>query len=833
MASISCSVKGLKYWHGGWLPSDSGWFTPDNTSFAYGGEEYTAVYQFSIPELSSGTIQSATITFKLPWVDGGFWSYFNVKYYVTNTAPKSDSSSVQGSVLASGTVSDTGTDSGQWRTKTFTTSSFNATSGTYYLYLVDGSMAGEFGGQMTASCSYSLRTYTVAYNANGGSGTMANTTITYGVNTALRLNTFTRTGYKFKGWNGYRHSDGLWYYQDSNGNRNWYAKGSQPSGYTLYLYNDGGSIAKTTSVHNDTITMYAQWEAATYTVTYNANGGSGTMSSSTATYNSDFITRQNKFTRSGYTFIGWNEKADGSGISWTLSSDGVYESGNPWKWTYTKNITLYAQWEINTFIVSYDANGGSGAPESQTKTYNVDLVLSIVMPVKSGYNFRGWSTTQDGQLEYISGDIFSINANTTLYAVWDVAYLKPRISDYTVRRCTITGTLDVDGSCALVSFEWATDYPIKDITIEWTSSLDGGSQSISASGTSGSVREVIGNNTISIEVEYNFRIYISDNIDTTTTSTYVEGKKYIMDFLRGGTGIALFKPAEHEGFEVGSNMSVDGISQFKGYQYVHYVEHGQGAMIYAHLATFNLRSNQSDSAIKLCLIRRAENKPSTIYIRWAGQEGTDPELVIFGCENHSDYGAYLVHTGANTWDIYVKLNALDTLTVTDYRTSLWHKVDVTWQQHYLSTLPTGYYTCDLCSFGDLYADNLYSTNGTVQTSDRNKKENISELNKKYIALFNKLVPVSYELIGDNHDRTHIGFISQDVKQAMDEVGLSDSDFGGYCCDETKDVDGNPIYSYALRYTEFIGLNTRMIKENQKDISNLYAEIDKLKNMLVQ
>lgn len=511
----------------------------------------------------------------------------------------------------------------------------------------------------------------------------------------------------------------------------------------------------------------------------------------------------------------------------------MYESGNPWKWTYTKDITLYAQWKINTYIVSYNANGGSGAPESQVKTYNVTLTISTVTPTKDGYNFRGWSESVDGEILYESGDQYTSNASITLYAVWDVAYLKPRISDFRVRRCTITGTLDPDGTYILATFDWETDHLVQEILIEWTSTLNNGSQQISASGTSGSVSQVISNGDISIEYEYNFRIYVSDTVDETTTSTYVEGKKYIMDFLRGGNGISLFKPAEHEGFEVGSNMSVDGASQLKGYQYVHYINHGQTTTIYAHLATFNLRSNYSDSAIKFCLIRRAENKPSTIYIRWIGQEASDPALEIFGCENHSSYGAYLVHTGVNTWDIYVKLDPNDTLTVTDYRTSLWNKVDVTWQQHYIDSLPTSNYPCQLSSFGDLYANNLYSVNGTVQTSDRNKKENISKLDSKYISLFNKLEPVSYELIGDSHDRTHIGFISQDVKRAMDEVGLSDLDFAGYCCDKTIDQDGEISYSYALRYTEFIGLNTWMIKENQREITNLYEEIDKLKSLVYE
>ena len=87
-----------------------------------------------------------------------------------------------------------------------------------------------------------------------------------------------------------------------------------------------------------------------YTVQYNCNGGSGTMANSSATYDENFVTRQNTCTRSGYTFKGWNEAADGSGVNWNLNSNGVYENGNganPWKWTYDKNITLYAKWTAN------------------------------------------------------------------------------------------------------------------------------------------------------------------------------------------------------------------------------------------------------------------------------------------------------------------------------------------------------------------------------------------------------------------------------------------------------------------------------------------------------
>lgn len=86
------------------------------------------------------------------------------------------------------------------------------------------------------------------------------------------------------------------------------------------------------------------------------------------------------FNRDGYTFNGWNEKADGSGTVWGLNSDGVYENGNgtrPWKWTYAGNITLYAQWTANTYTVTIPTaitytNMPTGSVD-MTNTYNISV----------------------------------------------------------------------------------------------------------------------------------------------------------------------------------------------------------------------------------------------------------------------------------------------------------------------------------------------------------------------------------------------------------------------------------------------------------------------------
>lgn len=139
---------------------------------------------------------------------------------------------------------------------------------------------------------------------------------------------------------------------------------------------------------------------------------------------------------------------------------------------------------------------------------------------------------------------------------------------------------------------------------------------------------------------------------------------------------------------------------------------------------------------------------------------------------------------------------------------------------------------------------VYAGTGTINTSDRNEKENIRDIDEKYIRLFEKLRPVTYEFVGGNHDRIHIGYISQEVKEAMDEVGLTDLEFAGYCRDKKtedmldengvlvgqKDVldeNGEPTYRYALRYAEFIALNTKMIQLQQKKIEDLEKKLQKL------
>lgn len=146
-----------------------------------------------------------------------------------------------------------------------------------------------------------------------------------------------------------------------------------------------------------------------YTVSYNANGGSGAPSSQTKKYTSNLTLSSIKPTRAGYNFQGWGTYASDTAVK--------YSPGD----TFTTNAdtTLYAIWTATNYTISYNANGGFGAPASQTKTHGTPLTLSSIKPTRSGYEFMGWGLTSSStSASYQPGESYTSNASRTLYAVW-------------------------------------------------------------------------------------------------------------------------------------------------------------------------------------------------------------------------------------------------------------------------------------------------------------------------------------------------------------------------------------------------------------------------------
>lgn len=125
---------------------------------------------------------------------------------------------------------------------------------------------------------------------------------------------------------------------------------------------------------------------------------------------------------------------------------------------------------------------------------------------------------------------------------------------------------------------------------------------------------------------------------------------------------------------------------------------------------------------------------------------------------------------------------------------------------------------------------LYANIGEINTSDREKKKYIKAVGGKYLDLYWRLQPVTYKLRSagaDQHDRTHVGFIAQDVEKALEETGLTAMDFAAFCKDAKLDKTEQPIegqYDYALRYAEFIALNTAAIHDLRRTVEELQARI---------
>lgn len=131
-------------------------------------------------------------------------------------------------------------------------------------------------------------------------------------------------------------------------------------------------------------------------------------------------------------------------------------------------------------------------------------------------------------------------------------------------------------------------------------------------------------------------------------------------------------------------------------------------------------------------------------------------------------------------------------------------------------------SCDLGTSGWLWGD-IYATNGTINTSDRNRKTDISYDMSRYEAMFDALKPANFKMIDGTSGRTHTGFISQDIEDALAPCGLTSIDFATFIKSPKVDEDGKVIegeYVYGLRYDELIALMVAQIQSLKKRVADL-------------
>lgn len=197
--------------------------------------------------------------------------------------------------------------------------------------------------------------------------------------------------------------------------------------------------------------------------------------------------------------------------------------------------------------VSYNANGGTGAPGSQKKIYGSNLTLSSARPTRDGYVFMGWATSSAGEVSYMPGSTYGTDVDITLYAVWKIAYIQPTITNLKALRCDSKGNAMGDGTYIKVSGTWKVDRTLNSsniatsIKIEYKKTSTGSLVKVSETkpnAASGEISSVIGNGQISASYVYFVIVTITDLNGNKQEEVIVPAQFRALDVANKGRSIA-------------------------------------------------------------------------------------------------------------------------------------------------------------------------------------------------------------------------------------------------------------------------------------------------------
>lgn len=243
-----------------------------------------------------------------------------------------------------------------------------------------------------------------------------------------------------------------------------------------------------------------------------------------------------------------------SGQSKKIGFSATVNTGvNPATISASGEYTLSAiTWE---HTVSYNANGGTGAPDTQKKIYGSVLTLSSVRPTRDGYVFMGWATSSAGEVSYMPGSTYGTDVDITLYAVWQIAYIKPTITGLTALRCDSSGTPKSDGTYIKVTGSWQVDRTLNSsnkatsVRIDYQETASGSpvkAKETYPNAASGEISEIIGGGQISTSSVYYVIVTITDSGGNRQETVIVPAQTRAIDVARKGRSVAIGGVASDE-----------------------------------------------------------------------------------------------------------------------------------------------------------------------------------------------------------------------------------------------------------------------------------------------
>ncbi|NLD92804.1 MAG: InlB B-repeat-containing protein [Fibrobacter sp.] len=203
---------------------------------------------------------------------------------------------------------------------------------------------------------------------------------------------------------------------------------------------------KSTTALKTTKTIKIKY-AQSFTITYNGNEkSSGVIPTDTGKYETgaSVIVKDNtgNFTKTGFTFAGWNTAADGSGTAHAATTTFIMPAAN---------VVLYAQWKIRTYTLRYNGNGNNGGDVPDDAVYDSNTTVTVSgntnSLTKTGFDFNGWNTKSDGSgVILAAASTFKIKSDTTLYAQWIVKKYNLTIETPVNGTTNLSGIVSVDSA---------------------------------------------------------------------------------------------------------------------------------------------------------------------------------------------------------------------------------------------------------------------------------------------------------------------------------------------------------------------------------------------------